>query len=60
MELLKELDIKTYDQYITGTKFIKLNADTKARKYSSDLPSVGVLSTIDLGQAMSRASLNTL
>ena len=54
MELLAELDIGTYDQYVTGTKCLQLDDDSVTKTYSSNLPSVGLLGTIDLGQAMLR------
>lgn len=54
MELLKELNIDVYKQYVSGRKCIQLDQDSGVRTYTSSLPSVGVASTLDLGQAIPR------
>ena len=56
MDLVQELNAETYDQYITGTKCIRLNSDLATRTYQSTLPSVGVAATLDLAQALTRVN----
>lgn len=43
MELLEELGLETYQQFITGTKVMRVGSDNKIRTYSSDIPSLGSL-----------------
>lgn len=43
MELLGELGLETYQQFITGTKVMQVGSDNKIRTYSSDIPSLGSL-----------------
>lgn len=43
MELLKELGLETYPQYINGTKVMQVGTDSKVRTYTSDIPSLGSL-----------------
>lgn len=54
MELLKELNVGVYEQYVKGKKCIQLNQDRGVKTYGSSLPSVGVAGTFDLGQAILR------
>lgn len=56
MELVKELNAETYDQYIEGTKCIRLDSDDVTKTYQSALPSVGVAATLDMAQALTRVS----
>ena len=56
MDLVQELNTETYDQYIAGTKCIRLNSDLATRTYQSTLPSVGVAATLDLAQALTRVN----
>ena len=56
MDLVQELNEETYDQYITGTKCIRLNSDPVTKTYQSTLPSVGVAATLDLAQALTRVN----
>ncbi|XP_067936733.1 amine oxidase [flavin-containing] A-like [Watersipora subatra] len=53
-QLLQELDVGTYKQHVNGAKCIRLDSDSKTLTYKSTLPSIGVLSTADLGQMMLR------
>lgn len=41
LEILEELDIETYPQYITGTKVMQVGPGNKIRTYKSDIPSLG-------------------
>lgn len=51
MQLLAELNLKTYEQYTKGTKFMFLR-DNTIRTYKSTIPSLGVAATVDLGLFM--------
>lgn len=59
MELLRELDVGVYEQYVKGKKCIQLDQDSGVRNYSSSLPSVGVAGTLDLGQAIIRVGFSS-
>ena len=43
MEILDELGLQTYQQYITGTKVMQVGKENKIRTYTSDIPSMGSL-----------------
>lgn len=41
MEILDELGLETYPQFINGTKVMQVGSDNKIRTYTSDIPSLG-------------------
>lgn len=41
LEILKELNIETYPQFITGTKVMQVGPGNVIRTYKSDIPSLG-------------------
>lgn len=41
LEMLEELNIGTYPQYISGTKVMQVGSGNKIRTYKSDIPSLG-------------------
>ena len=41
LEMLEELNIETYPQYIDGTKVMQVGHDNVVRTYQSDIPSLG-------------------
>ena len=47
MELLKELNISIFDQFISGTKVMQLGGD-HVSTYTSDIPSLPFYSLIEL------------
>jgi len=56
MGLLKELEMETYDQYITGKKCLQLLKDPHVKTYTSDIPSIGIVGALDMGQSLYRVS----
>lgn len=43
MEIIEELGLETYPQFITGEKVMQVGRGNKIRKYKSDIPSIGSL-----------------
>lgn len=41
MEILEELGLETYPQFITGEKVMQVGRGNKIRRYKSDIPSIG-------------------
>lgn len=41
LEILEELNIETYPQFIDGTKVMQVGHDNVIRTYKSDIPSLG-------------------
>lgn len=41
MELLHELGLETYPQFISGTKVLQAGSENKITTYSNDIPSIG-------------------
>ncbi len=41
MELLEELGLSTYKQFISGTKVMQVGRDNKVRTYTSEIPALG-------------------
>ena len=41
MEMLEELGLETYPQYIQGTKVMQVGSENVIRTYTSDIPSLG-------------------
>lgn len=48
MSLLEELGIETYQQYITGTKFLQIGRNNKISSYKSDIPTLSLIGLLDL------------
>jgi hypothetical protein len=53
MDLLKDLDMETCDQYTTGKKVFQLS-DNKVRTYTGDIPSLPWYALIDLHLFMTK------
>jgi hypothetical protein len=52
-DLLRELDLETYNQYITGKKFMQLGGH-KISSYISAIPSLSVLALLDLNSLLKK------
>lgn len=53
MELLEELGIETFSQYLKGEKFMQIGSN-KVRSYKSDIPSLSPLGLIDTNRLMTK------
>ena len=53
LDLLRELDLETYNQYITGKKFMQLGGH-KISSYISAIPSLSVLALLDLNSLLKK------
>lgn len=54
VELIEELGIKTHEQYLDGRKFLQLGKDNVVKSYTSDIPTLSLLSLLDLDRAMKK------
>ena len=53
MDMLKELKLTTFGQYLDGKKFMQLGSD-EIRSYSSDIPSLSPLALLDLNRLINK------
>ena len=56
MDLLEELGIETFPQYLTGEKFMQVGSN-KIRSYKTDIPSLSPLGLLDTHRMMTLVSL---
>jgi len=48
MQLIEDLELSVYPQYTTGTKLMQLTSGQGVSRYTSEIPSLPLLSLIDL------------